>query len=126
MENPRHGSAVRVAANNDVLHTESHHRILNRGRDSSQCLTKGRYDIAGVANNEKVTWLGLSQQRGINSRVGAGDEQGFRALSRSEPTEQLLMLGEDFFLKSRESFNNFLHGFLLLCRPDRLAHSGPC
>jgi hypothetical protein len=35
------------------------------------------------------------------------------------------MLGEDFFLKSRESFNNFLHGFLLLYRPDKLAHSGP-
>src|SRR5437879_4921529 len=76
LQQPLHGSAVGVPADNDVLDTEYGNGELDGRRLSAAGGTLRRYNVPGVAEDEQVAGLGSSQQVWINAGVRASDKQG--------------------------------------------------
>lgn len=77
------------------------------------------YDVAGVAQNEKLTRFGLRKQAGADARVGTGDEKGERMLSLAQVLEQFLLRAENVALELVNPFNELQHGDELRDRRER-------
>ena len=101
-----------MAADNDVLHAQRQHCVLNGGGHPAHHLAVSRHHIANVAVDEQVAWRALSDQLRHHPRVGAGDKHRARVLCGGELFEQVFLLWKDFAAKALETINDGLQGFL--------------
>jgi hypothetical protein len=69
-----HRAAIGMAANHHVADAQRRHRIFDAGRDAASLGAVGWHDIAGVADNEHLARLPLSQELGHHPAIRAGDE----------------------------------------------------
>src|SRR5438105_981829 len=105
-----HGSAVGVAADNDVLDAECGNGELDGRRLSAAGGTVRRYNVPGVAEDKQVAWLGSSEQVWINAGVRASDKQGFGILALRQLLKQSLERAETLLLKLVNALDQLLHG----------------
>ncbi len=94
VEHCAHGAAVRVSANDDVLHAQCNHCVFQSGGHAAIHLAIRRYDVADVTRDEQVAWRTLGNQFGHDARVGAGDEHGPWRLGSRQLLEQFFLLGK--------------------------------
>ena len=118
VEHRFHRAAVGVAANDDVLHAQGHHRVFDGGGDAAHHLPVGRHHVTDVAVDEQVAGRALGDQLRHHARVGAGDEHGAWVLGGGELLEQLFLLREDLVAKALEAIDDavqrLLGGFVAL------------
>jgi hypothetical protein len=90
------GSAIGVAADDDVLDVEDFDRILDGGGDSARHGAVRRDDVARGAAQEHVSGLSLKDESGYDAGIGAGDEEDIGLLHVGKKMELVLHAGEDF------------------------------
>ena len=76
-------------------------------------------DITGVADNEKLSGILLSNEFWHQAAIGTGDEKRFRILAGCQAAKEFLALRENLFLEVEEALNDMLHSsvsFLCLSR----------
>ena len=99
IEQALHRPAVRVAADDDVLDAKTRDREFDRRRFAAAHGAVGRHEIAGVAQDEKVSGRRLGEQARVDTRIGAGDEQRLRRLAFGEAFEQFALAAEHLRLE---------------------------
>src|SRR3954451_9583028 len=81
MQKRFHCAAIRVSADDDVLHVERGYSVLNGGRDASVNLAITRDHVARVPADKQISRFSLRDQRWNDARIGAGNKQSIRMLS---------------------------------------------
>ncbi len=109
MQQRLHRAAVRMAADDDVLHVEGGDRVFDRRGDATIDVAVRRRDVAGVAADEQVARLGLNDQVGHDTRIRAGDQQRFRLLPRRERAKEVAVLLINLVLEAQRSIDQSLH-----------------
>ncbi|MNI42964.1 hypothetical protein D3C73_972790 [compost metagenome] len=105
-----HRAAVGVATDDDVVHAQRRHGVLDGAGNAAVHLAIRRYHVANVTGHEQVAWRALGDQLGDDARVGTGDEHGARRLRGGELLEQLLLLREDVMVETQEAVDDVLEG----------------
>ncbi|MNP08388.1 hypothetical protein D3C76_1004550 [compost metagenome] len=105
VEHRFHCAAIGVAADDDVVHAERHHRELDGGGNAAVHLTVGRHHVADVASDEEVAGGTLGDQFRDDARVGAGDEHRAGVLFVGELLEQGFLLRKDLVAKALETLD---------------------
>jgi hypothetical protein len=98
-----------VTTDNDVANLQRGNRILDRGGFPAMYRAIRRDDVSRRSLNEQFPWSCLGQSIGVDSRIGAGDEQGQGILPLNQRLKQLLVLAEGLTLKLMNSMNELLH-----------------
>src|ERR1700735_4984128 len=100
MERSFDDTAIGMAANDHVRHSQYAYGIFDGGRNSAQRIGIRRHDVANYAADEQLARFGLGEQARVNTRIGAGDEQRARPLAKGEFFEKILVLRVNVLLKS--------------------------
>ena len=87
IEQTFHRPAMRVAADDDVLDAKASDREFDGRRFAAAHGAVGRHEIAGVAQDKKVSRRRLGEQAWVDTRIGAGDEQRLRRLALGQAFE---------------------------------------
>ena len=104
------GSAVGVAADDDVADAENFDCVFDgRGNAASHGALR-RNDVAGGAAEEHVAGLGLEDEVGDDARVGAGNEEDVGLLDVGEEVEVVLHAGEDIAAEAGVALEKMFHG----------------
>jgi len=99
-----------VATNDDVVHAQCRHGVLDGAGNAAVHLAIGRDHVTDVAGHEQVAWRALGDQLRDDARVGTGDEHRARRLRGGELLEQLLLFGKDVMVKTQEAVDDVLKG----------------
>ncbi len=67
----RHGTAIGMAADDDVGNLQGRHGVFHRGRYASRLGAVGRHDVACIADDEQVSGFTLGDQLRHQAAVGA-------------------------------------------------------
>jgi hypothetical protein len=98
-----------MTTDDDIRHAKCDYRIFDSGGDTTGFGTERRYDIAGVADNEKLPRFLLGHQFRHQTAIGTGDEKRFWILAGCQAAEEFLTLREYLFLEVEEALNDMLH-----------------
>jgi hypothetical protein len=109
------GSAVGVAAEDDVLDLEDVYGVLDGGRDAVDVAGRDGNDVADAAADEEVAGFGLEDQVGENAGVRAGDEEPLGGLGLGEQVKMVALEGEDFGAEALVSCEQPGHFVRLVC-----------
>lgn len=112
MQHGLHHGAIGVAVDDNVGDFQHRHRILNSGRAAALHGAIGRHHVAGIPENKELPGIRLRQERGIDSRIGSGDEEGTRGLVLGEPGKERSLLSEHLGAKLQEAFDELFHRVL--------------
>ena len=69
-----------MTADDDVLNLERGDGVLDDGADTAEHLSIGRDHVADIAGDKDFARAGLGDGLGVDAGVGAGDQEGVRAL----------------------------------------------
>ena len=69
-----------------------------------------RHEVAGVAEDKQLAGLGIREQKRVDARVAARDDDRFGRLAGRELREQLSIVRENLALKRPYAGNDVLHG----------------
>ena len=69
IEQTPHRPTMRMATDDDVLHSEHTHGVFDRCGFAAFDCSIGRDEVSGVSQNEKLPRFGLSEQVGIDARI---------------------------------------------------------
>jgi hypothetical protein len=59
-----------MAAENDITHAQHLYRVLDRSRRAICIRSRVRWDdVAGVSQDEKLTWLRTREQTRVDARI---------------------------------------------------------
>ncbi len=108
-EQPLHRSALRMAANDDVLDIECADRIFDGRRFAAIARTVGRNNISRIAQDKQITRRGLRDQVWINARIAARDEHRIRRLAGAESFEEVALDIEDLRPKMMHTRDKLLN-----------------
>ncbi len=117
-------AAMTVTQNHDVFDLQIQNRELDRRAHAviHPAGLKRRNEVRDVTHDEEISWARRSNNRRIDARITASDDEGFRGLSRGELSVRRVRHIEIFlaeFTKSRNQADKFFaaHGFLCSRRP---------
>jgi len=89
-----------VAADDSEAHFENFDGVFD-SRCASIDVSGGDWDdVAGITGDEEIAGLGLKDEIGENTRVGAGNEEVLRALRLSEEVEMIAARRKGFVAKA--------------------------
>ena len=111
-----------MPANDDVLHTQGHHRVLDGRGHTAHHLAVGWHHVAHVAVDEQIAGRALRNQFRHHPRIRAGDDHRARALCCGELFEQFFLLREDITAKAFEALDDALQrlfGTFPTCAPHQ-------
>ena len=120
------GAAMAVAADDDALHMQRQHCVLNRGHGAVQAMRAviGRNESAHVAHDEQLARAGASQQIGHHARVRAADEQRLGVLALGHQVlKALLVQGKVIGLKTPQTQQQLVGGVFAHCTRGESAPS---
>ncbi|MNF59668.1 hypothetical protein D3C84_412630 [compost metagenome] len=103
-----HRTTIRMPADDDVMHTEGQHRVLDGRGNTTVHLPVRRHHVADVASHEQIARGALGDQFRNDARVGASDEHRARPLGRGEFFEEFFLLGKDLMMKMQKAVNDML------------------
>jgi hypothetical protein len=104
-----HRTAIGMAANHHFADAKHRHRIFNAGRDATGLGAVRRHNVPGVADDEHLTRLPLSEELGHDAAIRAADEQDVWRLCVSQRAEEILVHGEGFLAKPAKPFDQLFH-----------------
>lgn len=87
-----HCAAVGVSADDNIRHAKCDNRVFNRSGYTTRFRPERGDDITGVADNEKLSRLLLSNEFWYQTAIGTGDEKRFRILAGCRAAEKFLAL----------------------------------
>src|SRR5690606_31405369 len=104
-------AAVRVTADDDLVHLEDLDRELDRRRRAVEApvILEGRDERAHVADMKQLAWTSACEHLRHYARVGAADEECRRLLARvDEVPVMFAVLREDLAPEAAQSFDEFV------------------
>jgi hypothetical protein len=100
MEQADHRTASGVSADHDLADLKAINGVFDNRGYAANSISISRNHVADIAGDKNLAWSRLRDQLGVDSGVGAGDEQGVGPLPFAP---HLLVPGplvrEDFVLK---------------------------
>ncbi|MPN15905.1 hypothetical protein SDC9_163241 [bioreactor metagenome] len=108
-----------MSADDDIRHSKCHNRVFDGCGYATRFRAERGDDITGVADNEKLSGILLSNEFWHQAAIGTGDEKRFRILAGCQAAKEFLALRENLFLEVEEALNDMLHSsvsFLCLSR----------
>ena len=97
-----HRSAIRVPAQNHVLHLQHIHRVLDRRRHAVHIVHRNRHHVPDAAADKQIARPGAQNQIRHNARIRTGNEQPLRRLRLRQQMKLVLPL------RGNTSARNFL------------------
>ena len=67
------------------------------------------HHVAGVSQNKELPGISLCEERGVDSRIGTGNEERSGSLIFRKPGEEFLLFAEHLGPKLEETFDKFFH-----------------
>jgi len=115
IERALHDTAVGMSANDDLRDAQHSGRVFHGGGNASDGIRIRRNYVADHATDKELAGFGLSEQAGVDARIGTGDEEGIGALAHREFLEQVEVLRIDVLLEPGNALEEFVdgHGFAL-------------
>jgi hypothetical protein len=107
VEHRAHRAAIRMPANDDVLHAQGQHRVLDGGGNTTVHLAVRRNNVAHVTGHKQIARCALGDQFRHDARIGAGNKHRPRALRRGELFERRLLVQERFRDGSAKSHQRY-------------------
>lgn len=104
-----HRAAGGVPADDDVPHAEDGDGVLDTGGHPVGARGVGGDEVSGGADDEEFTGVGLGDQFGYDTGVGAADEQRAGTVGGGEAGEETCLGWEDLPLEAGDSLGEMRH-----------------
>ena len=98
-----------MSADDDVFDTQCCHGVFDRGWLASVRRSVTWYDITRISKDEEFPKLGLRNDRWINARVRAADEQRAWVLSRRKRFEEFSLILKNVRTELMDSGEKLVH-----------------
>ncbi|MCY1177218.1 hypothetical protein D9M73_175180 [compost metagenome] len=108
VEHRAHGTAIRMPADDDVVHAQRQDGVLNCSGNPTVHLPIRGYHITHVTGHEQIAGGAVGDQFRHDARVGTGDEHRTWTLGRRQLLEQFFLLGENLVMKMQKAVNDVL------------------
>ena len=111
-----------MAHDDDLRHLQNPNRELDRGAGAVECgvLLVGRNEVGDVADDEKLAGTHVEHHGGIDTAVGAGNDERFRALTAlRQSLEPFAPAGPDSVTEAPIAAEKIFHGLQITASVPR-------